>query len=78
MKNIIYEKTIVPASKSEDGQTPTRIILTQEVNGDAVFHSGFRGTCVLQWFDPYQRNMAIEQAVALAVGRKTHEGDAHD
>jgi hypothetical protein len=70
MKNVIYEAVIVPADKSGD-DIAAKIILTEEANGYALFFSDHEGGCVvLQWFNSYERNTAIEQAVKTAASMK--------
>ena len=78
MKNVIYEAVIIPADKSGD-DIAAKIILTEEVNGYALFFSDHDGGCVvLQWFNSYERNTAIEQAVKTAASMKqknSHESN---
>jgi hypothetical protein len=63
MKNILYSKTVVDARDSEDGEMPTRIILTQEENCFALWVTGFRGTHMLRYFLGRSRDEAIEAGV---------------
>jgi hypothetical protein len=61
---------IVPADKSGD-DIAAKIILTEEANGYALFFSDHEGgRVVLQWFNSYERNTAIEQAVKTAASMK--------
>lgn len=64
MENEIYGCTITPASKAPDGETPTRLSVSKESCGYAVWLQGFDiGTGLLALFN-WDRNNAIEYAVA--------------
>lgn len=65
MENCLYSKTIVPARLSEDGETPTKIHVTRENNGFAVFLCDYNGTELIKWFRS-GRETAIEFAVDYA------------
>ena len=68
MENIIYSRTLINAGDSRDGESPTRIVATEERNGFGVFVecSYTAGTEILKWFEPHERNKAIEYAVKEA------------
>ena len=68
MEGVIYEKTIVPATECGDGETDTKIILTREVNGWAVFLESFEvGVKILQWIPNHMpQSVAIEKGVDVA------------
>ena len=69
MENDIYRKTIVPSRESQDGESPTVLYVTKEVNGYGVFLTGYHvdyGT-LLKWFS--SRDDAIEYGVSEAESR---------
>lgn len=68
MENLIYRKIIVPASDLADGETPTELTLTKEVNGYLILLSSHSSPCgeVRAWYPCYLRDDAIESAVAHA------------
>lgn len=71
MKNEIFSGIIVPASGSEDGETPTRIFVTEEANGFAIWFGGFtEGINLLTYSSWAGRDRVIEAAcAALFVAR---------
>lgn len=66
MNEEIYAATVIPACESVDGEYPTRVILTQEANGFAVWHDSHDGGIVLREYIRADRNRAIEAAVHAA------------
>lgn len=63
MENICYSRTIKAAVKSPDGETPTMVRVTKEVNGFAVFYSSFEvGNMLVLWNT--NRDKTIEFAVS--------------
>lgn len=68
MNNVIYRGIVVPACEATDGETPTSVFVTEEVNLFVVWFESFEsGTKVLKWFyNNNNRNMAIEHAVKSA------------
>ena len=66
MQNEIYAKTVTPARDSADGETPTRVVLTEEVNGYAIWLQGHEYEGALLYFATSAlRSAAIERAVKL-------------
>ena len=66
-KNVLYKKNIVPAAQSPDGETPTAIWVTEEVNGYAVWLTGHdEGTILLDHFHYPGKDAAIEAGVDFA------------
>lgn len=62
MQNTIYRSVI------DDGETPTVMVATEEVNGFAVFLDGdgssrYDNSTLIKWFSDGQREAAIEFAV---------------
>lgn len=70
MDNEIYCRTIVPLSKSSDGETPSQIIVTKEVNCYLVWmrtaELGYHILCTFSTMIFNAREDAIEYAVDLA------------
>jgi len=66
--SIVYCRTTKPASESADGETPSQIIVTKEVNGYAVWSFGEEGTRLIGFSveGTTQREDAIETAVSLS------------
>jgi hypothetical protein len=74
MKNILFNKTLISRKDSVDGETPFQLCLTEEVNGFAVFTSGYStGTTLIKFFSEGERDKAIEWAVNIAPGSKAVE-----
>ncbi len=48
MNNEMYQRVLITAEESQDGETPTRTVVTQENNGYAV------------WFDSYDVRFMVE------------------
>lgn len=70
MENEIYSCAITPANEAPDGETPTRLFVSKESCGYAVWLQGYDiGTGLLALFH-WDRNSAIE----FAVNRK-HAGE---
>ena len=66
MHNEIYQRTIIPAGKSGDGETLVRVFVTEEINCHIVWGSSDDlGTVMLKLFQ-YSRNNALEYAVLHA------------
>lgn len=74
MKNVLYSSTIVPATESEDGDTPTILYVCEENNAVVVWNSSYEGgTEFVKSFSG--SNLAIEFAVDEARRRRAqHEG----
>jgi hypothetical protein len=68
MLNVIYKKTLIPAAKAPDGETPTILFLTEEANGLAMICEGFDSTELVRWFPKYRRDEAIEATVEKGKG----------
>ena len=70
MENVIYKGRVKPAQDSPDGETTHRIIVTREANGFAVWESSFHAATdkPKEWY--WDRDLAIEDAVALTLRRK--------
>ena len=70
MNNVLYTATIVLAKDSPDGESPHQIVLTQEINGFAIWEWSFdiAADAPLQWHR--NRDAAIEAAVLLADDRR--------
>lgn len=67
LENVLYRKVIRWASKSPDGETPTVIELTEEINGFAIHRQDYEnGTTLLEWLYG-DKSDAIERAVELAI-----------
>jgi hypothetical protein len=66
MENVIYSKLIVPMRESHDGETPTQIELTEEINCFLLWRTGYDGNVLLNNWDKYSRTEAIEEAVREA------------
>lgn len=65
MENVLYQKTIILAEDSEDGETATLVCVTEEANGYGVFLNGYKGTWMLAFFAPYRKDEAIEFGVEM-------------
>lgn len=69
MNNVLYEKVITPASYERDGElgdySPTKVIVTQEVNCFAVWMEGEGYSGHLLYID-LNKDRAIEEGVDLA------------
>ena len=63
MKNILYRKILIPATESEDGDSPTTVFVTEEVNFIGVWCSSYGGVYILKAYSMLQRYTAIEDAV---------------
>ena len=70
MENVLYRCVLVPAFAARDGETPTTLNVTQEVNGIAVLIDDVDTTRLLKWFLNWQRDEAIEFGVTYA---QTHK-----
>lgn len=70
----LYASIIVPSSQSPDGETPERVILTQETNGHALWVSNYDNHQELvEYFHSYiDRSRCLEVAVDFARQRKTY------
>lgn len=70
MDNIIYSKTLRIAKDSPDGETPLRLLVTQEVNAVIVWLDGVSDSeqpmVPLRVYSNYRKNEAIEDGVRLA------------
>lgn len=69
MKNVIYQGVTRPASEAPDGETPSLVLVTEEVNGFAVWTSSHDEGVELVCFHHYpnaDRSGAIENGVLLA------------
>ncbi len=70
MKNVIYNRTTMPASKAPDGETLTEIMVTEEANLYCVWRLSFEGTELLgTYYGGSCREFALEDAVCRAMGR---------
>lgn len=70
MENVLYRSTIVPASESPDGETPTEILVCKEVNAVIVWlHGHDEGLQMIKHC--YSSDQAIEFAVDEARRRRT-------
>lgn len=70
MKNVIYCRTTVPAGQSPDGETPTQILVTEEVNLYCIWEFSHDGTKLLDsLWGGNCREFALETAVYRAAGR---------
>lgn len=67
MVGLHYQRTLVGAPQSEDGETPTTIQVTKEVNFYALTLTSCDGLLVLGT-DRYSPNRLIEQAVNYRLG----------
>jgi len=76
MKNVLYQKIVGP--RPEPGSRPSleyysleapQIVLTEEVNGFAIFHVSECGDVALVEWIYGEKNDAIERAVELAIER---------
>ena len=65
LDNVLYRAVIVPIQKSSDGETPTSINVTHEVNGYAVIEESAEGTRCLRW-SHWDRDGIVEWAVDYA------------
>jgi len=66
MHNEIYQRTIIPAGKSAEGETPVRIFVTEEINCHIVWGSSHElGQVMLKLFQ-FSRNNALEYAILHA------------
>jgi hypothetical protein len=69
MDNVLYSKTVLPARESHDGETPLRVLVTEEVNAIIIWLDGTDtdpSMTPLAVFSNYQKNKAIEVGVSLA------------
>jgi hypothetical protein len=65
LKRICYSAVLRPSHQASDHETPTMVVVTEEINGWAMFlHSAEEGT-VLKEFDLTSRDRVIERAVKL-------------
>lgn len=75
MENVIYQRTLMVTRLAEDGETPTILYLTKEVNGYAVIIDSFDGVQLVQWVPAYKgQSHAIERAVTLVEQYKSNKG----
>ena len=65
-RQVIYRSIIVDADKSPDGETPTEIVVTQEVNTLLVWLCGHNEGSQIIHSDKWNRDAAIEWAVDKA------------
>ena len=72
MKNVLYMKTIKFAQQAADGETPTSVYVTEEVNFYAVWLEGHDYHRALLHIEPVNRNAAIEKGVEFGAYRE-HE-----
>ena len=72
MKNELFSAVIAEARDAPDGDYAERIVVTEEVNGYAVWHDTFHdGVLMLLW--EKLRDPAIEQAVAIATEKRANK-----
>lgn len=65
LNEIVYRRVIVRACDSDDGKTPTALVVTKESNGYAVWLCDYDGTKQITYVQgPDSRETAIERAVA--------------
>lgn len=75
MQNVIYQKMLVPARRSPDGDTSTVFWLTKEVNGYACFVTSYDGVEFLAWYPFYKgQTHAIDDALKLLSEYKPKTG----
>jgi hypothetical protein len=65
MKNILYKRTITWAANAPDGESPTILYLTEEVNFWAVTMDGYHHNHALLHIETHDKDKAIEKAVEL-------------
>lgn len=70
LRNVIYRSVIVPAHEAEDGETPSIVSLTQEVNCFLLWYQSHEAGTVV-WDNFPDRDKAIEAAVDLAQSMKS-------
>ena len=70
----IYAAVTVPRGESPDGETPERVILTEETNGHALWVSNYENDMELVDYFPFyiDRSRCLEEAVDFARRRKTY------
>jgi hypothetical protein len=62
--SVIYSKTILTCKESEDGETPTQVVLTEEKNCYIIWLEGFNySNHVLEVCSFFYKDRAIEKAV---------------
>jgi len=75
MQNVIYNRTTVPARKAPDGETPTQIVVTEEVNLYCVWRLSYEGTELLGTYHGGScREFALEDAVDRILRWYTQSG----
>lgn len=70
MQNAIYTKTIKPGSDAPDGETPTQIILTKEVNCHALWYVSFEEVKMIEALRLTQSEcieIAVDRARAVII-----------
>jgi hypothetical protein len=71
MQNCLYQGLIVSSKDSPDAATPHEILVTQEANGYALWECDYYGgTRMFKWFYAAERDIALEEGVALAKRRR--------
>ena len=65
MENVIYKAIVLEAAKSEDGESPTILYVTKEVNGWLLLRDSYDGGTEVIDFSPYSGFGLIEKAVDL-------------
>jgi hypothetical protein len=73
MKNALYTKTLVFPKDAADGETATKIWVTQENNGYAVWRTSCYATQLLLW--SIARDPAIEFGVRATLQTIAYSGE---
>lgn len=68
MENVIYKTIVIPAKESQDGESPTILYVTKEVNGFLLLRESYDGGTEVLDYNTYNGYGLIEKAVDL--GRK--------
>ena len=71
MNNILYSGTVISATDSIDGESPTCVLVTQEVNGFALWLQDYDGTKCLSFNPHVGRDLLLEKAVNTVIEMKS-------
>lgn len=66
MENEIYRRVLVPINQTPDRENQAALCVTHEVNCYAVWKTDYKGAEMVNWFDVWSRDKAIEFAVTNA------------
>jgi hypothetical protein len=66
MENVLYKKTLVYASYSPDGETPTVLYVTRESNGCGIWLYSYDSGLQLLGFEVNGSDRALERGVDFA------------